>query len=44
MINKTTAFKRSINMTSDKDEQQQILRNLKKTELLELLIEENNEN
>ena len=31
-------------MTSDKDEQQQILRNLKKTELLELLIEENNEN
>lgn len=31
-------------MTSDKDEQQRILRNLKKTELLELLIEENNEN
>ena len=31
-------------MNSDKDEQQRILRNLKKTELLELLIEENNEN
>jgi signal peptidase I len=31
-------------MNNDKTEQQRILRNLKKTELLELLIEENNEN
>ena len=31
-------------MSNDKVEQQRILRNLKKTELLELLIEENNEN
>ena len=31
-------------MINDKTEQQRILRNLKKTELLELLIEENNEN
>ena len=43
-VHVTTIFRRSDHMTSDKDEQQRILRNLKKTELLELLIEENNEN